>query len=242
MDWGVTQWLWLFPRAEGAEAGGWRFDIRHSLICGLGEIVQGFRPVGQSCNEATGRFYDRVRVLYPLVDVWMAAGRRRCIERINGEPPGDLLEIGVGPGRHLGGYRGHRVSAMDVSGAMVRESRRRCPACWVWQADGEASGLAAASFDVIVLFHVLSVTGDPERLMSEVHRLLRPGGRVFILNREARRRLNGPVGWVAAAISRGLRLRPGFRLADCESLRRFQVCDRWSYGPMGFFTGVVLEK
>lgn len=172
----------------------------------------------------------------------MAAGRRQCIERINREPPGDLLEIGVGPGRHLASYRGHRVSAIDVSGAMVRESRRRCPGCWVWQADGERSGLAAGSFDVIALFHVLSVTEDPERLVSEVRRLLRPGGRVYVLNREARRRRPGWAGWVGAAISRGLRLRPGFRLSDCESMSRFRVCDRWSYGVMGFFTGMVLEK
>jgi len=208
----------------------------------LGDGVQGIRHVGDDRNEATGWFYDRVGRLYPLVDVWMATGRRRCIERINQEPPGALLEIGVGPGRHLRWYRGHRVHAIDVSARMVRESRRQGPGCLVWRADGEYSGLAEASFDLIALFHVLSVTADPERLLSEVHRLLRPGGRVYVLNRESGLRLSSGMARIWSWLARGIRLCPRFRLDECLAVRRFRLCDRWSYGVRGYFTGAMLEK
>lgn len=193
-------------------------------------------------NETTGRFYDRVGWLYPLVDVWMAAGRQECMARINREPAGELLEIGVGPGTHLAAYAGHRVSGIDVSASMVEASRRRCPACRIWRMDGERTGWAEGRFDIIALFHVLSVTADPGRLLAEAHRLLRPGGRMYILNRESEQAQHGlrVTGWMIVA--RWLRLRPRFRLDECPEAQFFHVVDRWSYGPTRMFTGTLLQK
>jgi len=45
----------------------------------------------------------------------------------------------------------------------------------------------AASYHYVVLCHVLSVTPNPTRMLMEAYRILRPGGRVFVLDRYAER-------------------------------------------------------
>lgn len=199
-------------------------------------------PAATLANRMTGRFYDWAGWLYPLIEPWMAPGRSRCIERINQEAPGNLLEIGAGPGRHLASFSTHRVSAIDVSGSMVRSCRHRCPGARIWVMDGECTEFADGSFDVVALFHVLTVTARPGRMLQEVHRLLRPGGRVYILNRESG---DSRVGWINRVFdpfARALRLRLEFQLDDCPEIRMFKRLDRWSYGPFGMFTGTLLIK
>lgn len=199
-------------------------------------------PAAIFANQMTGRFYDRAGWLYPLIEPWIAPGRARCIERINQEPPGNLLEIGAGPGRHLARFSTHRVSAVDVSDSMVRSCRHRCPGARIWVMDGECTEFADGGFDLVALFHVLTVTARPERMLKEVHRLLRPGGKVYILNRESKHTWIRRINRVLEPMARPLRLRLEFQLDDCPEIRKFQVLDRWSYGPFGIFAGTLLRK
>src|SRR5688572_7233254 len=115
-------------------------------------------------NRDIAKFYDLVHWLYPAVDVFCEAGRRRLIEHINLQPPGALLDVGVGPGRHLRHYCGqHAITAIDCSPRMIESCRRHAPGASVRQMDGERLEFADATFDYVVLCHVLSVTNDPER-------------------------------------------------------------------------------
>ena len=111
-----------------------------------------------------------------------------------------VLELGCGAGdlslqllRH-----GARLTALDVSPAMVELARRCAPDARFLVAPAEDTGLPDESFDRVVgkwvLHHV-----DVEAAAREVRRLLRPGGRaIFFENqdrnpllRAARRRLWG---------------------------------------------------
>jgi len=38
------------------------------------------------------------------------------------------------------------------------------------------------SFDLVTSFHTISVVSDPDRMMSEIVRVCRPGGRILIIN------------------------------------------------------------
>jgi ubiquinone/menaquinone biosynthesis C-methylase UbiE len=118
-----------------------------------------------------------------------------------------VLELGCGAGdlsvQLLG--RGARLTALDVSRAMLELARRRAPEARFLAAPAEETGLPEESFDRVVgkwvLHHV-----DVEAAAREVRRVLRPGGRaVFFENqdrnpllRAARRRLWGArgVNWV----------------------------------------------
>ncbi|MBW2241129.1 MAG: methyltransferase domain-containing protein [Deltaproteobacteria bacterium] len=100
------------------------------------------------------------------------------------------LDVGVGPGllvhdmAKIVGEKG-RVAGVDASDAMVGISEKRC-ADLGWtdfhQADATALPFDDASFDVVTSSQVYEYVADMEGALTEVHRVLRPGGRVFILD------------------------------------------------------------
>ncbi|MFN0127889.1 MAG: class I SAM-dependent methyltransferase [Verrucomicrobiales bacterium] len=193
-------------------------------------------------NRRTGKFYDLVGGLYPLVDPWITRGRSECIRRINREPPGRLLEIGVGPGRHLADITCHQIEAIDVSKVMVHSSQRRRPDARIRVMDGERTDFVSSSFDLVALFHVLSVTADPAALLREVHRLLRAGGRAYVLNRESLAASSMWIDRLWIPLARVVRLNPKFHMSRQPEFGLFRVLDRWRYGPLGLFSGLLLEK
>lgn len=176
-----------------------------------------------SPNRRTARFYDRVAWLYPLVDWFCRHGRRRLIEHINREPRGRVLEIGVGPGGHLHHYRGHEVIAIDCSPAMIERCRRCAPGVAAHVMDGERLTFASASFDYVVLCHVLSVTAHPERMLAEARRIVRPGGRIFVLNHETPANAWSHLERLAAPLARLLCFRSVFRVAQIPGAAGFRV-------------------
>ena len=95
-----------------------------------------------------------------------------------------LLEIGPGPGlttKLLVG-RAPRVTAVEVDDALARAARAAVPTAAIVNADATKLPFADASFSSAVSFtmlhHVPSVALQ-DRLLDEVHRVLRPGG-VFL--------------------------------------------------------------
>jgi ubiquinone/menaquinone biosynthesis C-methylase UbiE len=45
--------------------------------------------------------------------------------------------------------------------------------------DATATGYPDASFDVVVIANALHIVPDPEAVLKEIHRILKPGGRLF---------------------------------------------------------------
>jgi len=48
--------------------------------------------------------------------------------------------------------------------------------------NGESLSFNAHSFDYIILSHIISVVDNPEKLLEETYRVLKPDGKIFILN------------------------------------------------------------
>jgi len=193
-------------------------------------------------NQRVARFYDRAGWLYPLVDCFCAAGRRRLIAQINAAPAGQLLEVGVGPGRHLRHYRRHEITAIDCSPRMVARCHRHAPDTEVRLMDGERLEFPAASFDYVALCHVLSVTTDPARLLAETHRVLRPGGTLFVLNHETPFNAWRHVDALLAPVAGWLRFRSRFRLMAIAGVERFRVRPLEAGGLFGLMHAYSLEK
>lgn len=193
-------------------------------------------------NLRTARFYDRFGWLYPAVDRFCAPGRRRIIARINDEPAGRLLEIGVGPGFHLPLYRGHAITAIDCAARMVAGSRRRLPGADIRKMDGEELDFPDASFDYVALFHVLSVTARPAAMLAEAHRVLRPGGRLFVLNHETPANAWRHVEKLCAPLAGWLRFRPWFRLEEIPGIERFRARRRETRSGFGLMSASSLTK
>ncbi len=117
----------------------------------------------------------------------LRAHRRRArLERVVemvGDPPGSLLEVGVGSGRLLEALaeRGWSVAGIDAAPRMVDLARTRVPASAdeVTVARAESLPFEDEKFDVVVAIGVLEYT-DIESSLRELARVLRPGGRAVV--------------------------------------------------------------
>jgi ubiquinone/menaquinone biosynthesis C-methylase UbiE len=100
----------------------------------------------------------------------------------------DALDAGCGTGflsLELAS-RGHRVAGIDFAPAMLAEARRKAAerglAIRFEEADAEQLPFPRGSFDLVVSRHVLWTLPHPETAIDEWMRVLRPGGRLAVID------------------------------------------------------------
>lgn len=100
----------------------------------------------------------------------------------------DALDIGCGTGflSFELAARGHRVTGLDFAPAMLGEARRKAAgngaAVRFEQGDAERTPFAAGSFDLVMTRHVLWTLPHPQAAIAEWVRVLRPGGRLAVID------------------------------------------------------------
>lgn len=129
--------------------------------------------------------------------VWCPEGLHEGDHHLLGEVARkDVLEVGCGSApcsRWLAG-RGARVVGLDISMQMLARGARAMEtggqAVPLVQAGAESLPFADASFDIACsAFGAVPFVADSARVMREIHRVLRPGGRwVFAVNH--------PIRWI----------------------------------------------
>ena len=108
---------------------------------------------------------------------WLPAWlNTRKVRRFAGVCHGDLLDVGCGtrPYEPILGPRVRTYVGFDHPGTQHDRSRVD-----VW-GDAAALPFEDGSFDTVVSFHVLEHTEDPGKVVSEMARVLRPGGIVLL--------------------------------------------------------------
>lgn len=129
------------------------------------------------------------RWMAPLYDaLFERLYRRMRAESIGalGLGPSDtVVLVGVGTGLDLPFLpKGTRIVGIDLARPMLRRAARRplaSPADFVL-GDGRNVALRDESATAVVLHLVLSVAPDPAAVLAEASRILRPGGRIAILD------------------------------------------------------------
>jgi SAM-dependent methyltransferase len=96
---------------------------------------------------------------------------------------GDVLEIGAGTGLNLPHYPdGVRLVLSEPDAGMLVRLRRRAPAgVRVVPAPAESLWFPDASFDAVVSTMVLCTAPGPAEALAEIVRVLRPGGRLVLV-------------------------------------------------------------
>lgn len=130
----------------------------------------------------------------PFYDVLVAMlqdKRRRSMELANIEAGERVLLLGAGTGLDLELMSpGPKISAIDITPCMIKRLRQRAARLGLEVdarvMDGQNLEYPDESFDVVLLHFVLAVMPDPVRALHEVTRVLRPGGRVVVLNKFVR--------------------------------------------------------
>jgi ubiquinone/menaquinone biosynthesis C-methylase UbiE len=150
------------------------------------------RATGDAELDRTRRIWDRYAARYDRDIVrcerLLFSGGR---EWATAQARGDVLEVAVGTGRNLP-YYGTEVrtlTGVDLSPEMVAKARQRATAL------GRAADLRVgnahsldfpeASFDTVVCTISLCNIPDDRAAISEMYRVLRPGGRLVLIDHVA---------------------------------------------------------
>ena len=146
------------------------------------------RQTEQKQTAVTRRAYDRASRWYDLQE-WlpeklaMRLWRRNLWARV---PAGSVLEVGVGTGRNLPYYGGnHAVTAIDISPKMLAKAaakaRQLQASVDLRVMDAQQMDFPDESFDSAVATFVFCSVPDPVLGLTEVRRVIKPGGQVFLL-------------------------------------------------------------
>jgi SAM-dependent methyltransferase len=171
------------------------------------------RPHGTDFAAAataqTRRWWDRRAAGYDRRVGWV---ERRLLDDgrawVGVQASGEVLEVAVGTGRNLPFYpKGVRLTGVDLSPAMLQVARDRARRLGLTvelrEGDAEALPFPDASFDTVVCTLSLCTIPDDRRAVAEMYRVLRPGGRLLLLDHvRSTNRLLVAVQWLVGRLSR----------------------------------------
>ena len=167
---------------------------------------------------------------------------------------GRILEVGVGAGLSFDDYdETTEITGIDVSAPMLAKAREKMASGRyphvkdVQRMDAHHMSFADATFDCVVAQFVITLVANPEQVLSECHRVVKPGGRIILVNH-----LYSETG-VAAAVerwaaqrTRKLGLRPEFPFARLEAWAGANndaiLIERRKVAPFGIYTLVCFER
>lgn len=114
--------------------------------------------------------------------------REAAIRDLNVGSGERVLEVGVGTGLCLPLYPRHcEITGVDLSDGMLDKARqlvrdRALTNVKLFRMDASALDFPDGSFDTVVAAYVVTAVPDHRKVMSEMIRVCRPGGRIMLLN------------------------------------------------------------
>jgi len=120
--------------------------------------------------------------------------RLETLSALDARPGEQVLDAGCGPGlltvdlaRQVG--EGGRVVGLDKSADMLDLARRRCealPQVVLEESSIEATGHPDGAFDAVACTQVLLYVADAPAALAELRRVLKPGGRLVVIETDWR--------------------------------------------------------
>src|SRR5215468_1246577 len=147
-------------------------------------------------KQAMRSMFDRIAPRYDLLNHLLSAGidrrwRRRALDALELEGPARLLDLCTGTAdllvEGLSRDARHRGFGADLSERMLLRGRAKLARrgllgrSGLLCADGERLPLRDASFDAALVAFGIRNIGDAPRALAEILRVLRPGGRLVVL-------------------------------------------------------------
>lgn len=144
-------------------------------------------------------FFNKWSLSYDWIfpSVFYQAVHQRLLEYVTLPPQPNVLDIGCGTGKLLNRLAGHFPdlwgTGLDFSSGMLaqaRKSRNHRPRLIFIQGNAESLPFVESQFDAV--FNTISFLHyqQPEKFLSEVQRVLRPGGRFYLVDSSFRYQKN----------------------------------------------------
>lgn len=178
------------------------------------------------------------------------AGRRTAVDFINSHSAETVLEVGVGTGLALPLYRPElQVTGIDFSEDMLNKAWTKVKDLGLHhvqdllQMDARHLDFPDNHFDTVAAMHIISVVPEPERVMEQMTRVCKPGGKIVITNHFARQSgLLAGASRLIAPFANLLGWHSDFKIETVLQRPNLTVVERDEIPPLGMMTFLVLEK
>ena len=192
----LPEGAWVFYRlADHGESARWARTLLELLPADDHELTRDLERLDRVRRERAERAaayfsdnaasWDRIRRLY----AGEAAVERAMLEAAGEEEIGDLVDLGTGTGRVLEVFAArirHGVG-IDESHEMLNVARAKLDVrgitnCQVRRGNVYDVPLSSACADLVTVHQVLHFLDDPAAALKEAARLLRPDGRLLVVD------------------------------------------------------------
>lgn len=171
------------------------------------------------------------------------AGVKQAVAEVN-RHGGSVLDVGVGTGLSLPYYKPSvKVTGVDLSPDMLERARERVEKERLKNVQSlqvmDAGNLRFpdATFDVTVATYVLTVVPDPQKVMHELARVTKPGGKVIVVNHfSIDKGVRGAIEKRLAGFSEFLGWRPEFPMETLLVSNALKLLGTERLKPFGLFT------
>ncbi len=140
-------------------------------------------------SDTVIKIYDRWGKFYDFVFKHVFhEGRNVGVDLLDLKPSEKLLEVGVGTGLSLPLYPPtSEIVAIDISSKMLEKAKQKVDRMGLGNVelrvmDAQNMGYEDNSFDCVTACYVVSAAPDPHKVVSEISRVCKPGGRIVFIN------------------------------------------------------------
>jgi len=205
-------------------------------------------------RDVMEKAYARWAPIYDALCGPVFVNGRRAAARAARNVGGRILEIGVGTGLSFDDYDATtEITGIDISEPMIARARARVSRGGypfvkeLAVMDAHDLAYPGGSFDCVVGQFVITLVENPERVLSECARVVRPGGQIILVNHlYSERGLAAAVERLLARKAHKLGLRPEFpfqRLAAwAQAHGGAELIQRRKVKPFGVYTLVRFRR
>ncbi len=193
--------------------------------------------------------YARWAPIYDLAFSAIFRPGRQALTAAASKAEGPILDVGVGTGLELPLFEPNtQVYGVDLSEPMLRRAAQRVAreglnhVAGLSKMDATRMAFADESFACVCAPFVLTVVPEPEAMLDELARVLRPGGEIILVNHVSRK--DDPLAvldtWLDRHVAPKLGWRPQFPWEIIggwiDGRADMQLVERRLLAPFGLFT------
>ena len=221
----------------------------------MSEARNFFRDAETLDNCGVEAAYARWAPVYDFTFAALLKPGRRAAVAATALADGPILDVGVGTGLELPMFDSDAtIFGVDLSEHMLRRAAQRVERERLTQVAGLAKmdatrmAFADATFACVVAPYVLTVVPEPELMLDELARVLRPGGEIVLVNHVSGK--DDPLVMLEAFLDRHVAPMLGWRpqfpwsiIGDwIDSRPDMQLVERRLLPPFGLFTLTRIKR